>query len=184
MQDDDDMTAPDPHEFDVLRLEQLTHAIDPREIPGEPEYFRAAGPVPSQYLEVWETYEARARYARALERPRFPDPAADAVLRRRLDGMPVVPALYALGANAAVVQDLMGGRWQAMRAAREDGATWEQIGRALRITKQGAQDFYKRWETDQDARPASFEREPTVYEHTDTDRPRDLDAADDGMEER
>ncbi|WP_419703789.1 helix-turn-helix domain-containing protein [Promicromonospora sp. NFX87] len=54
----------------------------------------------------------------------------------------------------------------AMRAAREDGATWEQIGRALRITKQSAQDFYKRWETDPDA----LDREPTDGEHWSPDR--------------
>ena len=167
MADDDDATAPDPHQFDVLRLEELTHAVDPREIPGEPEYLRAAGPIASQYLEVWETYEARARHARALERPRwYPDPAADAALRRRLDDMHRVPALYALGANAAVVQYLIDGRWQAMQAAREDGATWEQIGRALGITKQGAQDLYKRGGTDQDAPPPEPDREPSSDERT------------------
>ncbi|MBA8806375.1 hypothetical protein [Promicromonospora sukumoe] len=163
---DDDAMAPDHLQFDVLRLEELTREVDPREIPGEPEYLRAAGPFTSQYLEVWETYEVRAMHTRALEQPRFPDPDADAALRRRLDEMPMVPALYALGANAAVVQDLIDGRWQAMRAARKDGATWEQIGRALRITKQGAQDFYKRWEADPDAPPAEPDREPTDDEYT------------------
>jgi hypothetical protein len=80
--------------------------------------------------------------------------------------MPRVPALYALGANAAVVQYLIDGRWQAMQAAREDGATWEQIGRALGITKQGAQDLYKRGGTDQDAPPPEPDREPTPDERT------------------
>lgn len=177
------MTAPDPLQFDVLRLEELTRVVDGREIPGEPEYLRAAGPVTSQYLEVWETYEVRAMHARALERPRFPDPDADAALRRRLDEMPMVPALYALGANAAVVQDLIDGRWEAMRAARQDGATWEQIGRALRITKQGAQDFYKRWETDQDAPPAEPDREPTDDDYTAVEQPRELGTADHSLEE-
>ncbi len=55
-----------------------------------------------------------------------------------------VAALEALRANAKAVELLTAKRWYVMRSAREAGATWSQIGEALGISKQAAQDFYRR----------------------------------------
>lgn len=55
-----------------------------------------------------------------------------------------VAALEALRANAKAVDLLTARRWYVMKSAREGGATWEQIGEALGITKQAAHDFYQR----------------------------------------
>jgi hypothetical protein len=53
-------------------------------------------------------------------------------------------ALSALAANAELAKLLAGWQWLAIKAAREGGATWEQIGEALGTTKQGAQQAYRR----------------------------------------
>ncbi|KKE98593.1 hypothetical protein WN67_28450 [Mycolicibacterium obuense] len=49
-----------------------------------------------------------------------------------------------MGANARLVESLIGRRWVVMQAAREAGASWSQIGEALGMSKQGAQDSYRR----------------------------------------
>lgn len=50
----------------------------------------------------------------------------------------------ALGANRRLVELLEGRRWTVMQDAREAGASWTDIGRALRMSKQGAADWYNR----------------------------------------
>jgi len=97
------------------------------------------GPDLMDHLASWRTFEEIQVLTRALERG-----GDDAVLRPALDDLLPVSAIEALAANAAAVDLLVGRRWYVMQAAREDGATWEQIGNALGITKQGAQDYYRR----------------------------------------
>lgn len=53
---------------------------------------------------------------------------AHEVLRRSLDATPEVDPLDALRSGSELVNLLAGWRWQAVHAARVDGATWEQIG--------------------------------------------------------
>jgi hypothetical protein len=59
-------------------------------------------------------------------------------------GVSEVAALEALRANAKAVELLTARRWYVIKSAREAGATWAQIGKALGITKQAAHDLYRR----------------------------------------
>ena len=63
---------------------------------------------------------------------------------KALADVPPVTALDALAANARLVRLMTGWQWLAMRDARKDGATWEQIGDALGVTSHAAQQAYKR----------------------------------------
>lgn len=58
--------------------------------------------------------------------------------------MPDVSAIEALAANRELVELLTARRWYVIRDAREAGASWSQIGEALGMSKQGAQDWYRR----------------------------------------
>ena len=53
-------------------------------------------------------------------------------------------ALDALSANAALVARLNSERWLVMRAARDAGASWDQIGAALGTSRQSAWEFLRR----------------------------------------
>ena len=100
---------------------------------------RSLPPDVSEYIKAWDAYESRQVWKRFVER------GGDAgVAQSALDEFPEVDAIEALAANAAVVNLLIGRRWHVMQEAREAGATWEAIGTALGITKQGAQDYYRR----------------------------------------
>nr|WP_176704907.1 hypothetical protein [Arthrobacter sp.]AXV46449.1 hypothetical protein pA44BH1_p05 [Arthrobacter sp.]AXV46485.1 hypothetical protein pA48BH1_p05 [Arthrobacter sp.] len=81
---------------------------------------------------------------------------AAGVAQSAIDQFPEVDALEALAANAAAVNLLIGRRWYVMQEAREAGATWEAIGTALGITKQGAQDYYRRQIENQEKYAANF----------------------------
>ena len=92
-----------------------------------------------EYIGVWSTYQQRAVWGRVIARGGNEDIALQA-----LSELPEASALDALKANRAAVDLLVGRRWHVMEEAREAGATWEAIGDALGITKQGAQDYYRR----------------------------------------
>ena len=53
-------------------------------------------------------------------------------------------ALDALAVNRELVDLLIARRWYVIRDAREAGASWSQIGAALGMSKQAAQDWYSR----------------------------------------
>jgi hypothetical protein len=55
----------------------------------------------------------------------------------------VVTAVEALEANGQLVQLLAGRRWYVVQAAREAGATWEDIGTALGMPAPEAQDWHR-----------------------------------------
>jgi hypothetical protein len=61
-----------------------------------------------------------------------------------LTKLPNVAGLDALRASRQVVDLLTGARWHMMRQAREEGASWTDIGKALGMTRQAAHDFYRR----------------------------------------
>jgi hypothetical protein len=98
-----------------------------------------------QLVAMWKLYLSR----RGWERTR-----ADAEARGDMDGvaaaeqaladLPVVDALDALRANADLVNMLSVQRWIAMRDAREQGATLEQIGQVLGISRQSAWEAFQR----------------------------------------
>jgi hypothetical protein len=52
--------------------------------------------------------------------------------------------LDALRANANLVTSLTDQRWLVMHRARQAGASWEQIGTALGISRQSAWEFLRR----------------------------------------
>jgi len=66
------------------------------------------------------------------------------VIERAVAELPEATALDALEANRELVATLTAQRWYVMQAAREGGASWSEIGAALGMTKQGAQDWYQR----------------------------------------
>lgn len=91
---------------------------------------------------VWNTHHGRAIHQRAVK-------AGSADSGMLAETAPVT-ALHALAANRRLVELLTGRRWYVMQAAREDGATWSEIGAALGMSKQGAQDWYRRKIEDQE----------------------------------
>lgn len=105
----------------------------------------------SEYIEAWDAYQSRQVWKRVVERGGDADMAQSA-----LDQFPEVDAIEALAANAAAVNLLIGRRWYVMQEAREAGATWEEIGTALGITKQGAQDYYRRQIENQEKHVSDF----------------------------
>jgi hypothetical protein len=70
--------------------------------------------------------------------------------------------LSALNANYALVEGLLDHRWFVMQIAKEAGASWSQIGAALGMTKQGAQDYFRRHSTSREARISPFHDERRV----------------------
>jgi hypothetical protein len=90
-------------------------------------------------LHVWDMHNRRQTWRDAVDRGGNP-----AVAEKVIAELGHVSALDALAANRHLVDLLMGRRWYVIRDAREAGASWSQIGEALGMSKQGAQDYYRR----------------------------------------
>lgn len=88
---------------------------------------------------VWDAHASRATWLQVIERG-----GDQAVAQRALAQLPEVSAVEALEANRQLVELLTNRRWYVMREAREAGASWSEIGVALGMSKQGAQDWYRR----------------------------------------
>jgi hypothetical protein len=84
-----------------------------------------------ELLEIWELY---------LERRRL-EATGDEVA---LAALPAVTALDGLRANADLVSRLTVQRWIAMKDAQAEGASLEQIGNELGVTRQSAWEFMQR----------------------------------------
>jgi hypothetical protein len=95
----------------------------------------------AEHLETWSLYNERATWSRAIAQG---SDETQKVADHALAELPEVSALDALQANRSAVDLLIARRWYVIQEARESGATWEEIGAALGITKQGAQDYYRR----------------------------------------
>ena len=91
------------------------------------------------YFDTWDAYNLRLTWERDIE-----NGGDRRVAQRALDRLPAVSPLDALAANRRLVDLLTLRRWYVMQAAREAGATWEQIGSALGMSKQGAYEWYKK----------------------------------------
>jgi Homeodomain-like domain-containing protein len=92
-----------------------------------------------ELLSIWNTHEQRSTWREVTRRGGDKD-----VAQRVLDDLPAVSALDALAANRELVELLTARRWYVIRDAREAGASWSDIGKALGTSKQAAQDWYRR----------------------------------------
>jgi hypothetical protein len=92
--------------------------------------------------EIWNKFGARLMWTAALKDTQTEEERQ--AVQQKLGELPDVTALDALRANAQLVDLLVGRRWYVMQAAREEGATWDEIGSALGMTQQGAHDLYQR----------------------------------------
>jgi hypothetical protein len=94
-------------------------------------------------LARWDAWGDRDLWRKTLANP---DAAAEhkALAERKLAGLESATGLDALAANVELVSLLKGWQWLAIRSAREDGATWEQVGEVLGTSKQGALNAYTR----------------------------------------
>lgn len=103
----------------------------------------------SQLLEIWTSHQ------RASWRPTAASGGTGDLTHVRVSGPEdaeprQVSALNALRANAELVDLLSGRRWMVIQDAREAGATWEQIGQALGVSRRAARNWYKRKIRDQE----------------------------------
>ena len=115
-----------------------------------------------QLMNIWNAHEQHSTWRDVL-RIRAANKGDTAIAQRALDALPEVSALEALAANRDLVELLTSRRWYVIRDAREMGASWSQIGEALGISKQGAQDFYQRKVAEQEKYVPDFQTatEPT-----------------------
>lgn len=98
-----------------------------------------------ELLATWQAAGTRRRLERARAQAEADgDPRAAQAAQRALAELPEVSPLDALRANAELVDALTSQRWIAMKAAREQGASWEQIGQALGVSRQSAWEFLRR----------------------------------------
>lgn len=97
---------------------------------------------PQALLARWDAWGERQMWRKVLANPNKPEGAT--LAEKRLVELESATPLDALAANVELVKLMTGWRWIAIKSAREDGATWEQIGEVLGTTKQGAQIAYTR----------------------------------------
>lgn len=97
----------------------------------------------TRLLETWQSWSYRDLLIRTISKA---DAAGDTdradQLRRGLALEPDAAPLDALAANHELTRLLRGWQWHAIRAAREAGAGWEQIGIALGTTAEQARADY------------------------------------------
>lgn len=86
-------------------------------------------------LRVWQTWSYRDLLTRAIASAEAGGDAERVeCLVRGLAEEPDAGPLEALAANHELSRLLTGWQWHAVRAARESGATWTQVGQALGTT--------------------------------------------------
>lgn len=93
-----------------------------------------------ELLTTWEKWSARAVLIRALDNATSGDSRERITIS--LANTPAVSALDALRDSTELLELLRGWQWQAMYAARREGATWEQVGVATASTGQRARAAY------------------------------------------
>lgn len=94
-------------------------------------------------LARWSAWGDRELWRKTLARPDTTD-GNRVHAEQKLAELESATGLDALAANAELVKLLKGWQWLAIKSAREDGATWEQIGQVLGTSKQGALNAYTR----------------------------------------
>jgi hypothetical protein len=93
-------------------------------------------------LARWDAWGDRDLWRKVLANRERPEHRA--LAERRLAELESATGLDALAANVELVRLMKGWQWLAIKSAREDGATWEQIGQVLGTSKQGALNAYTR----------------------------------------
>jgi hypothetical protein len=97
----------------------------------------------TELLQTWQSWSYRDLLSRSLAQA---DAAGDTErteqLRRVVALEPDVSPLDALAANQELTRLLRGWQWHAIRAAREAGATWSQVGQAVGSTAEQARADY------------------------------------------
>jgi hypothetical protein len=96
-----------------------------------------------ELLRVLRLSDQRELYQHGIEQGRASRRPAERLVGA-LAKLPGVTGLDALRASRRVVDLLTGARWHMMRQAREEGASWSDIGQALGMSRQAAHDFYRR----------------------------------------
>ena len=96
-----------------------------------------------ELLDVLRLSDQRELYQRGIEQGEESGQPVDMLVSALAD-LPGVTGLDALRASQRVVDLLTGARWHMMRQAREEGASWTDVGHALGMSKQAAYDFYRR----------------------------------------
>uniref|UniRef100_UPI003F4968A2 hypothetical protein n=1 Tax=Amycolatopsis sp. CA-151526 TaxID=3239921 RepID=UPI003F4968A2 len=96
-----------------------------------------------------QTYDARCIAQSMLEQA-GDDAARRALWESDLAELAEVSPLQALRAGQRFTDLVTGRRWITMMEAREAGASWSEIGGALGMSRQGAQDWYRRKIADQE----------------------------------
>jgi hypothetical protein len=109
-----------------------------------------------ELLDVLRLSDRRELYRRGIEQGDATGRPVE-MLVSALAKLPGVTGLDALRASQRVVELLTGARWHMMRQAREEGASWTDVGQALGMSKQAAYDFYRRrTEQNKHAVPGSY----------------------------
>ncbi|MEW2631820.1 hypothetical protein AB0903_09205 [Streptomyces sp. NPDC048389] len=94
-----------------------------------------------QLVEVWSDGASRGMWTRVLEAAAAEGNDGNiAVAKRELETLP--HPLVALEANADLVQQLTGCRWQVIWSAIEGGSSWEDVADALHTTVDEARASY------------------------------------------
>jgi hypothetical protein len=96
-----------------------------------------------ELLRVLRISDQRELYQHGIDQGRASGQPVE-LLVGAMTKLPGVAGLDALRASRRVVELLTSARWHMMRQAREEGASWSDIGRALGMTRQAAHDFYRR----------------------------------------
>lgn len=94
-----------------------------------------------ELLTTWETWSARDTLTRAISRAKTTG-TSTVGMRHELDQTPAVDPIEALAAAHELVTLLSGWQWQTMCSARENGATWDEIGHAVGTTGEDARANY------------------------------------------
>lgn len=134
-----------PTKFQPEVLDALARSV--RKTHDGHEVHEAAELTANDYMAVWMAHSRRWRLQELLaDDSDGPSDSHQKRLQDELDSVPEVSALYALAAQARVIELLKADRWPVMDDAHKDGASFTEIGAALKITKQGARDYYARFE--------------------------------------
>lgn len=108
---------------------------------------------PRELLDLWDAAPDRRRWQAILDHAVAEDDAKTGeVARGALTATDGLLALDSLRANARIVDLLTGWRWFVIEQAREEGASWADIGDALGMSRQSAWEWYKRHIEEQESR--------------------------------
>lgn len=109
--------------------------------------------------DLWAVHRvssARARQESVIAAARYVGRSGHLAAERALAELPEVSAVQGLQAASRLAELLTARRWADIQRAREQGASWSQIGEALGMSKQGAQDWYARKIADQERYVGSY----------------------------